>query len=63
MAVRKSPRPTREDVRHICKKKLHNEELHNLKCSPNIILAMKSRRMKSIQNFDMKRADGGIILK
>jgi hypothetical protein len=27
-------------------RKLHNEELHNLYCSPNIIRVIKSRRMK-----------------
>jgi hypothetical protein len=26
--------------------KLHNEELHNLYCSPNIIRMIKSRRMR-----------------
>jgi hypothetical protein len=27
-------------------RKLHNEELNNIYCSPNIILVIKSRRMK-----------------
>jgi hypothetical protein len=27
-------------------RKLHNEELHNLYCSPSIIRIMKSRRMR-----------------
>jgi hypothetical protein len=27
-------------------RKLHNEELHNLYCSPNIIRIIKSRRMR-----------------
>jgi hypothetical protein len=27
-------------------RKLHNEELHNLYCSPNIIRQIKSRRMR-----------------
>jgi hypothetical protein len=27
-------------------KKMHNEELHNLYCSPNIIRMIKSRRMR-----------------
>jgi hypothetical protein len=27
-------------------RKLHNEELHNLYCSPNIIRMMKSRKMR-----------------
>jgi hypothetical protein len=27
-------------------RKLHNKELHNLYCSPNIIRVMKSRRMR-----------------
>jgi hypothetical protein len=29
-------------------RKLHNEELHNLYSSPNIIRKMKSRRMMSV---------------
>jgi hypothetical protein len=28
------------------RRKLHNEELHNLYCSPNIIRIIKSRRMR-----------------
>jgi hypothetical protein len=28
------------------KKKLHTEELHNLYCSPRIIIVIKSRRMR-----------------
>jgi len=28
-------------------RKLHNEELHDLYCSPNIVRMIKSRRMKS----------------
>jgi hypothetical protein len=28
-------------------RKLHNEELHNLYCSPSIIRIIKSRRMRS----------------
>jgi hypothetical protein len=27
-------------------RKLHNEELNNLYCSPNIVLVIKSRRMR-----------------
>jgi hypothetical protein len=29
-------------------RKLHNEELHNLYCSPSIIRIIKSRRMRSV---------------
>jgi hypothetical protein len=29
-------------------RKMHNEELHNLYCSPNIIRMIKSRRMKCV---------------
>jgi hypothetical protein len=29
-------------------RKLHNEELHNLNCSPNIIRLIKSRRMRRV---------------
>jgi hypothetical protein len=47
-------------------RKLHNEELHNLYCSPNIVRVIKSRRMRwaghvarmgrerSVQGFDGK---------
>jgi hypothetical protein len=31
---------------HICKRKLHNEELHNLYSSPDIIKHVKSRQMR-----------------
>jgi hypothetical protein len=31
-------------------RKLHNEELHNLYCSPSVIRMMKSRRMRCTQN-------------
>jgi hypothetical protein len=34
----------REEVTGICRK-LHNEELHNLYPSPNVIKIIKSRRM------------------
>jgi hypothetical protein len=37
--------PKRDEVTG-CWTKLHNEELHNLYFSPNIITMMKSRRMK-----------------
>jgi hypothetical protein len=33
------------------RKKLHNEELHNLYFSPNIIRMIKSRRMRQIHGF------------
>jgi hypothetical protein len=35
----------RDEVIGDCRK-LHNEELHNLYCSPNIIRIIKSRRMR-----------------
>jgi hypothetical protein len=37
--------PTRDEVTGGCRK-LHNEELHNLDSSPNIIRMIKSRRLK-----------------
>jgi hypothetical protein len=38
-------RPKRDEVTGDCRK-LHNEELHNLYSSPNIIRMIKSRRMR-----------------
>jgi hypothetical protein len=32
--------------------KLHNEELHNLYSSPNIIMQVKSRRMRWVGHVD-----------
>jgi hypothetical protein len=37
--------PKRDEVTGDCRK-LHNEELHNLYFSPNIIRTLKSRRMR-----------------
>jgi hypothetical protein len=37
--------PKRDEVVGGCRK-LHNEELHNLYCSPSIIRMIKSRRMR-----------------
>jgi hypothetical protein len=37
--------PKRDEVTGECRK-LHNEELHDVYCSPNINRAMKSRRMR-----------------
>jgi hypothetical protein len=37
--------PKRDEVIGGCRK-LHNEELHNLYCSPSIITIIKSRRMR-----------------
>jgi hypothetical protein len=37
--------PTRDEVTEVSRK-LHNEELHNLYSSPNIIRMIKPRRMK-----------------
>jgi hypothetical protein len=41
--------PKRDEVTRDCRK-LHNEELHNLYSSPNIIRMMKSRRMRGAGN-------------
>jgi hypothetical protein len=37
--------PTREEIT-VGWEELHNEKLHNLYCSPNIITVVKSRRMR-----------------
>ena len=37
--------PKRDGVTGLCRK-LHNEELNDLYCSPNIVRVMKSRRMR-----------------
>jgi hypothetical protein len=37
--------PKRDHVTGDCRK-LHNEELHNLYSSPNVIIMIKSRRMR-----------------
>jgi hypothetical protein len=39
-------RSNRDEIVGGCRK-LHNEELHNLYSSPNIVTAMKSRRINS----------------
>jgi hypothetical protein len=43
--LRRIFRPKREEVAGGWRR-LHNEELHNLYASPNIVRVMKSRRMK-----------------
>jgi hypothetical protein len=43
--LRRIFRPRRDEVTGDGRK-LHNEELHNLYCSPNIIRMIKSRRMR-----------------
>jgi hypothetical protein len=44
--LRKIPRTRGAGVNSRAEKKLHNEELHDLYSSPNIIRVMKSRRMR-----------------
>jgi hypothetical protein len=44
-ALRKIYGPKRDEVIGVWRK-LHNEELHNLYCSPSIIRIIKSRRMR-----------------
>jgi hypothetical protein len=43
--------PKRYDVKGVWRK-LHNEELHNLYSSPNIIRMMKSMRMRSAEHIE-----------
>jgi hypothetical protein len=43
--LRKIFGPKRDEVRGECRK-LHNEELNDLDCSPNIIRTIKSRIIK-----------------
>jgi hypothetical protein len=43
--LRRIFRPKRDEVIGGWRK-LHNEELHNLYCSPSIIIIIKSRRMR-----------------
>jgi hypothetical protein len=38
--------PKRDDVTGDWRKQLHNDDLHNLYSSPNIIRMIKSRRMR-----------------
>jgi hypothetical protein len=45
--LRRKFRPMRGKIRGDCRK-LHNEELHNLYVSPNIISMIKSRNMRWI---------------
>jgi hypothetical protein len=42
-------------------RKLHNEELHNLYSSPNIIKMIKSRRMRWAGNVERMRRRGMYI--
>jgi hypothetical protein len=48
-ALRRMFGPRRNDVTGYWRN-IHDEELHNLYSSPNIIRAMKSRRMRSVEN-------------
>ena len=43
--------PKREEVTGECRK-LHNEELGDLYCSPNIVWVVKSRRMKWAEHVE-----------
>jgi acyl-coenzyme A synthetase/AMP-(fatty) acid ligase len=43
--------PKRDEVTGVWRK-LHNEELHNLYSSPNIIRMIKSRRMRWARNVE-----------
>jgi hypothetical protein len=45
MVLRRIFGPKRDEVMRECRK-LHNEELHNLYSSPNIIRQIKSRQMR-----------------
>ena len=47
--LRKIFGPRRNDVTEECRK-LHNEELYDLHCSPHLLLVIKSRRTRWVEH-------------
>jgi hypothetical protein len=52
--LRRIFRPKMEEVEG-CWRRLHNEELHNMYASPNIIRVIKSERMRLAGNVALMR--------
>jgi hypothetical protein len=53
MVLKKTFGPKRQEVTGEWRR-LHNEELHDLYSSPNIIRAIKSRRMRRAEHVERK---------
>ena len=57
--MRKIFDPKRDEVKEVWGK-LHNEELNDLYCSPNIVRVIKSRRMRWAENVACMRERRGV---
>ena len=57
--LRKISWSKRDEVKRECRK-LHNEELNDLYCSPNIVRVMKSISMRWARNIACK-GDGRVV--
>jgi hypothetical protein len=60
MVLRRIFGPKREEVTGKWRR-LHNEELNDLYCSPNIVWVIKSRRMRWAGNVARKGEESGCI--
>jgi hypothetical protein len=61
MVLRKTSGPSRAEIREDWRK-LQNEELHDLYCSPNIIQVIKSRKIEWVEHVacvGQKRSETG----